>query len=78
MKKFHRHSLTVEKFTLLTDHQALHFPFEKKDVHGLLVRWLDMIAEFCYKNTYSTVEANLPADYFPRQSIESEKDSESF
>lgn len=45
LRKFRVHLLSNIPFTLITDHQALRYAFQKNDVHGRLARWLDFLAE---------------------------------
>ena len=45
LRKFRIFLLSGQRFDLLTDHQALRYALEKKDVHGLIARWLDFLAE---------------------------------
>ena len=45
LRKFRIFLLSGHRFDLVTDHQALRYALEKKDVHGLIARWLDFLAE---------------------------------
>ncbi len=63
LKKFRDYLLGATEFKLSTDHAALQHAFNKKDVSGKLVRWLDLIAEYEFKITYRSGASNSAADY---------------
>ncbi len=52
LKKFRVYLLADKPFQLVTDHQALQYAFKKKDVHGRLARWLDLLAEYEFEVVY--------------------------
>lgn len=54
LKKFCHYLLSAEPFALITDHKALRPGFEKKDVHGCLVRGLDLIADYQFNIVYQS------------------------
>lgn len=33
-------------FVVLSDHQALHYAFRMKNIHGRLARWMELMAEY--------------------------------
>lgn len=68
--------MTVAKFTLITKNRGLHPVFEEKDVNGRLVRWFGVITEYCFYIVYRNCKANPPVDYFSRQSMNSNNESE--
>lgn len=49
----------------------LPFVFEKTNVHGRLLRGLDLIAEYFFHTIYCNGKAYLPSDCFPKQSMNS-------
>lgn len=62
LKKFRHYFQTVGKFTVITDHRALRSAFQKKDLHGSLMRWPDLIAKYCLEIIYWNSKASLQAD----------------
>lgn len=47
LKRFRHCLLIAKKFTLFSYRQALHSAFDKKDGYGRVVRWPDLISEYC-------------------------------
>ena len=66
LKKFRVYLLSSIPFTLITDHQALRYAFQKKDVHGRLARWMDFLAEYQFEVVYRAGHSNGAADYLSR------------
>ena len=66
LKKFRVYLLGGKPFRLITDHQALQYAFKKKDVHGRLARWLDLLAEYEFEVEYLRGSENGAADYLSR------------
>ena len=64
------------KFKLITDHADLENAFRKKDVHGRLARWLDLIAEYDFEIKYRKGSENGPSDYLSRIHESSESEEE--
>ena len=52
LKKYRVYLLSSLPFKLITDHMALRWAFQKKDIHGRLARWLDFIAEYQFEVVY--------------------------
>lgn len=67
LQKFRPYLLSAETFRLITDHQALKYAFQKKDVHGRLARWLDLLAEYNFEVVYRPGRENSAADFLSRQ-----------
>ena len=69
LKRFRVYLLTTQRFTLITDHQALPYAFKKKDIHGRLARWISFLAEYCGINTPKRlrVYAQFDRDPFERE-----------
>ncbi len=65
-KKFLVYLLADNPFQLVTDHKALQYAFKKKDVHGRLERWLDLLAEYEFEVVYRRGSENGAADYLSR------------
>lgn len=53
-------------FTVVTDHQAFRYTFQKKNVHGRLARWLNFLAEYGFKIEHRPGKRNAPVDYLSR------------
>ncbi len=66
LKKFRVYLLGSEKFTVISDHQALLYAFQKKDVHGRLARWMDFLAEYNFNIQYRKESLHSAADYLSR------------
>ena len=66
LKKFRVYLLSSIPFTIITDHQALRYTFQKNDVHGRLARWLDFLAEYDFKVEYRAGKQNASADFLSR------------
>lgn len=66
LKKFRVYLLSTQKFTLITDHQALQYAFKKKYIHGRLARWLDFLAEYEFEIRYRAGGKNGAADFLSR------------
>lgn len=45
LKKRRVFFLSTIRFNLMTDHDALRYALQKKDMNGRLVRWMDFSAE---------------------------------
>lgn len=54
--------LSKISFTVLTDHQALHYAFKKKDLHGRLARWMERIIDNDFETRYLPGASNGAAD----------------
>ncbi len=66
LKKFRVYLLSQDKFTLITDHQALKHAFQKPDIHHRLARWMDFIAEYNFEILYRAGNLNRTADFLSR------------
>ena len=66
LKKFRVYLLFSISFSLITDHQALRYAFQKKDIHGRLARWLDFLAEYQFEILYRAGSNNKAADFLSR------------
>ena len=66
LKKFRVYLLSTTPFKVVTDHQALRFALQKKDMHGRLARWLDLMAEYESTIEYRPGNKNSFADYRSR------------
>ena len=66
LKKFRVYLLSDIPFTVITDHRALQYAFQKQDIHGRLARWLDFLAEYDYKIQYRPGKVNAAADFLSR------------
>ena len=74
LKKFQVYLLSSEPFILYTAHQALQYAFQKKDIHGSLVRWLELLAEYQFTIKYRPGLENGAADYLSRIPTQSAKE----
>lgn len=63
--------LSSKQFTLITDHQALRYAFQRKDVHGRLARWLDFLFEYEFRVEFCKGASKKVADYLSRFNLES-------
>lgn len=61
-------SLVIKPFHLTTDLHALQYAFQKNDIHGLLVRWLDFFSEYEFSIAYKLGASNRAADFLPLKS----------
>ena len=61
-----RHYLAGEKFTVLTDHNALRWLIQITDPSRRLMRWQLRIAEFSFDVRYKNGSVNCCADFAPR------------
>lgn len=68
LNKFKIYLLGAEPFQLVIDHQALRYAFKKTYVHGHLVFWLDVFAEYDFVIVYQPEAVNTAADYLSRHS----------
>jgi transposase InsO family protein len=75
LKKYRAYFLG-RKFVLFTDHQALSQAFKKRDIHGRLARWLDLLAEYEIEIRYRSGLQNGPADLCSRIMPEDAADKE--
>lgn len=64
----------LSAFTLATGNKALRLEFQEKDVHGRLVRWIDLIADY-RRSIIVRCSSNLPKDYLSQQSGNSKSES---
>ena len=69
LRKFRIFLLSGHRFDLVTDHKALRYGLEKKDVHGKIARWLDFIAEYDFKMIFRRGTENKAADYLSRYAL---------
>ena len=69
LKKFRVYLLSSIPFKIVTDHQALRYSFQKKDIHGRLARWLDFLAEYDFLIEYRPGKNNGSADFLSRISL---------
>ena len=63
LKKFRVYLLSTQRFTLITDHQALQYAFKKKDIHGRLARWMEFLAEYEFEVKYRPGGKNSATDF---------------
>lgn len=52
LKRFRMYLLPTEPFRLIRHYKALKDAFRRQDIHGLLARWLDFLAEYEYEIAY--------------------------
>lgn len=67
LERFCHYILSTEISTLIADHQALRSAIKRKDAHGCVARWFDLLAEYRFEIIYRSGNLNLPADYLSRQ-----------
>ena len=60
------HYLKSNRFNLYTDHKALKYVFNKKDLHGRIARWFTLLAEYDFEICYRTGRANACHDFLSR------------
>ena len=72
LKTFRVYLLSTQRFTLITDHQALQYAVKKKDIHGRLKRWIDFLAEYEFEIKYRPGGKNGAADFLFRLKPEGE------
>ena len=72
LKKFPLFLLSSDTFTLVAIRQALQYDFKKKDIHGRLARWLDLLVEYDFKVTYCPGVRNGAADFLSHITQESD------
>lgn len=65
LRHFRACLLFTEQFTLRSDHRSLKDAF-KKDLHGLLARWLDLFLEYEFVIEYKPGKENIPPDFLSR------------
>lgn len=58
LNKFRFSVPSTEKFSLITEHQALRYEFQKNHLHGRLALLLDLLAEFEFEIEYRTGAVN--------------------
>ncbi|CDF36681.1 unnamed protein product [Chondrus crispus] len=66
LKKFRVYILSTQKCMLGTDHQALRYAFQKKDIHGRLATWMEFLAEYEFKVQYRPGNKNKAVDALNR------------
>lgn len=71
LRRFHVHLLSSIKFKLITDHQALKYAFQNRDVHGTLARWFHYLAEHEFAMEHHPGKKTASVDYLSRISVES-------
>ena len=59
--------LLSDKFTLFTDHKAIHYVFNNLDPRERIARWTCLLAEYDFVIQYYPGSENSPADYPSRQ-----------
>lgn len=52
LKKFREYMLSENPFSVYTDHQVLQTASKKKEIHGSLARWLELMAEYDFEIKY--------------------------
>lgn len=65
-QKHFRHYLLAEPFLVYSDHQALRSTFRKRDSHGRLACWLDLLSECRFEIRHVAGKRNSAADYLSR------------
>lgn len=60
---FLHYLLLSEPFTVLTDQQALRAAFAQTNIRGLLIHWLDFLAEYDFETRYRSGDKNKVADF---------------
>lgn len=66
LKNF-RNYLLGAPFTVFSDQKALWEAFTKRDAHGLLTRWLNLLAEFEFHMEHVKGKVNVVADFLSRE-----------
>lgn len=51
---------------MITDHKALRYAFQKKDIHVRLSCWLEMLAQYDFDVQYRPWSKNSTADFLTR------------
>ncbi len=67
LKKFRPHPLR-QKIKLFTEHEALKYVINKRDLHGRIARWMSVFAEYDFDVHYRPGPRNANADYLLRSS----------
>lgn len=75
LKKFPKYLLSGP-FVIYRDHQALTASFQKTYIHGMLSRWLNLMAEHEFKIKHISAEKNVIADYLLRGNKETGSDTD--
>lgn len=73
LKNFPVYLLSEKPFVIYTYHQGLQAAFKKKDIHRLLVRWLNLIAKHIFEIGFRPGPSKGGADYLSRRLIEKTK-----
>lgn len=63
LKKCRLYLLFSIPFKVITEHMALQYEFQKRDVHGRSARWLDVLAEYVLEIAYRAGKENGAAEY---------------
>ena len=71
LKKFRVYLLSTQRLTLITDHQALQYGFNKKYIHGRLAK-IDFLAEYEFGIKYRPGGKKGTADFLSRLKAEDE------
>lgn len=59
--------LSNQRFSIITDHKAVQYAFQKPDVQGLIMRWLDPLAEYDFDVEYHSGFQSGAADFLSCQ-----------
>ena len=76
LRKFRVYLLSTTHFRLITDHDALRYTFQKKNVYGRIARWIDFLAEYEFEITHRKGKANLVPDFLSRLEGDAPKDED--
>lgn len=65
-KTFRVHLLLSQMFVVVTGHMYLRYSFQRKDIHGRLVNWLEFLSEYDLEISYRPGKENSAADFLSR------------
>lgn len=69
LQTFRVYLLSDKPFMVHKDQQTLQTAFKKKDIHGRLSRWMDMMTEYDFEIKYEPGKAYGAAEYLSPKPI---------
>lgn len=70
LKKFRIYLLSDKPFVVEKNYQSLQTAFKKKDIHGKLASWMDLMTEVDLQIKYRSKKPNGADDYLSRRPVE--------